>query len=129
MSMTGSLMRLDDSSHNNSCSSTTIIKMTKKVRLDTTTSTINYPISNASSSSCSNSTKIRSSECHADEMHEEHDHHSHSNSIMKRYKPHLNRLWSVWYGILVTILQAFLMVQGAHRFLSKSKYSFINHSF
>lgn len=32
---------------------------------------------------------------------------------------HFNRLWSVWYGILVTLLQGYLIVQGLHKYLGK----------
>jgi hypothetical protein len=36
---------------------------------------------------------------------------------------HFNRLWSVWYGILVTLLQGYLIVQGLHKYLGKLFFS------
>ncbi|XP_037924160.1 protein tincar isoform X3 [Hermetia illucens] len=33
---------------------------------------------------------------------------------------HLNSLWSIWYGILVTLFQGYLAVHGAYRFLGCS---------
>lgn len=39
--------------------------------------------------------------------------------MLEKHRLHLNTLWSVWYGILVTLFQGYLVVQGAHRFLSE----------
>ncbi|XP_055549066.1 protein tincar [Wyeomyia smithii] len=36
---------------------------------------------------------------------------------------HLNTLWSVWYGILITLLQGYLVLQGTHRYLGLSALS------
>ncbi|XP_065077585.1 protein tincar [Ochlerotatus camptorhynchus] len=33
---------------------------------------------------------------------------------------HLNTLWSVWYGLLITLLQGYLVLQGTHRYLGLS---------
>ncbi|XP_063704575.1 protein tincar [Culicoides brevitarsis] len=38
--------------------------------------------------------------------------------MLAKHRLHLNTLWSIWYGILVTLFQGYLVVQGAHRFLS-----------
>lgn len=42
-----------------------------------------------------------------------------SKEMLEKHRLHLNTLWSVWYGVLVTLFQGYLVVQGAHRFLSK----------
>lgn len=39
--------------------------------------------------------------------------------MLAKHRLHLNTLWSIWYGILVTLFQGYLVVQGAHRFLSE----------
>lgn len=31
----------------------------------------------------------------------------------------MNTLWSIWYGVLFTLLQGYLAIQGAHRFLGE----------
>lgn len=41
----------------------------------------------------------------------------------KHRRLHLNTLWSVWYGVLVTLLQAYLVLQGTHRYLGLSALS------
>ncbi|KAI9576060.1 hypothetical protein GQX74_014543 [Glossina fuscipes] len=33
---------------------------------------------------------------------------------------HLNSLWSIWYGVLLTLFQGYLAVHGAYRFLGCS---------
>lgn len=33
---------------------------------------------------------------------------------------HLNSLWSIWYGVLLTLFQGYLAMHGAYRFLGKS---------
>lgn len=38
----------------------------------------------------------------------------------KKSHIHFNRLWSVWYGILVTILQGYLVILGLQKYLGKS---------
>lgn len=45
---------------------------------------------------------------------------SHKKDNNHRPKIHFNTLWSVWYGILVTLFQGYLAIQGAHRYLSCS---------
>lgn len=42
-----------------------------------------------------------------------------SQQVLAKHRLHLNTLWSIWYGVLVTLFQGYLVVQGAHRFLSK----------
>lgn len=43
-----------------------------------------------------------------------------SNQIEERKSHiHFNRLWSVWYGILVTIFQGFLIHQGLQKYLGE----------
>lgn len=32
---------------------------------------------------------------------------------------HLNSLWSIWYGVLLTLFQGYLAMHGAYRFLGK----------
>lgn len=32
---------------------------------------------------------------------------------------HFNRLWSVWYGILVTIFQGYLIILGLQKYIGK----------
>jgi len=32
---------------------------------------------------------------------------------------HFNQLWSVWYGILLTIFQGYLIVQGLQKYIGK----------
>ncbi|XP_058115880.1 protein tincar [Anopheles ziemanni] len=41
----------------------------------------------------------------------------------RRRRLHLNTLWSIWYGILVTLLQGYLIVQGTHRYIGLSALS------
>ncbi|XP_053680361.1 protein tincar [Anopheles nili] len=41
----------------------------------------------------------------------------------RRRRLHLNTLWSIWYGILVTLLQGYLIVQGTHRYIGLSAVS------
>ncbi|XP_049277661.1 protein tincar [Anopheles funestus] len=38
----------------------------------------------------------------------------------RRRRLHLNTLWSIWYGILITLLQGYLIVQGTHRYIGLS---------
>ncbi|XP_055640852.1 protein tincar [Toxorhynchites rutilus septentrionalis] len=38
----------------------------------------------------------------------------------KPHRLHLNTLWSVWYGLLVTLLQGYLILQGTHRYVGLS---------
>uniref|UniRef100_A0A182QB29 Uncharacterized protein n=1 Tax=Anopheles farauti TaxID=69004 RepID=A0A182QB29_9DIPT len=38
----------------------------------------------------------------------------------RRRRLHLNTLWSIWYGILMTLLQGYLIVQGTHRYIGLS---------
>lgn len=42
--------------------------------------------------------------------------------MLAKHRLHLNTLWSIWYGILVTLFQGYLVVQGAHRFLSECSF-------
>jgi len=54
--------------------------------------------------------------------HNHHVHSTNSSSVGQPMKPnkcrlHLNTLWSIWYGILATLLQGYLIVQGAQRFV------------
>ncbi|GAB0090157.1 protein tincar-like [Sergentomyia squamirostris] len=35
----------------------------------------------------------------------------------RRRRFHFNSLWSIWYGILMTLLTGYLAIEGAHRFL------------
>lgn len=43
-----------------------------------------------------------------------------SGGTKKPRRLHLNTLWSVWYGLLVTLLQGYLVLQGTHRYLGLS---------
>lgn len=44
----------------------------------------------------------------------------------RKHRYHLNTLWSIWYGILFTYLQGYLILDGAYRFLGKL---FLNNFF
>uniref|UniRef100_A0AAG5CZ11 Protein tincar n=1 Tax=Anopheles atroparvus TaxID=41427 RepID=A0AAG5CZ11_ANOAO len=46
-----------------------------------------------------------------------------SPTKQRRRRLHLNTLWSIWYGILVTLLQGYLIVQGTHRYIGLSALS------
>lgn len=37
----------------------------------------------------------------------------------RKHRYHLNTLWSIWYGVLFTYLQGYLILNGAYRFLGK----------
>lgn len=37
----------------------------------------------------------------------------------KKSHIHFNRLWSVWYGILVTIFQGYLIILGLQKFVGE----------
>lgn len=37
----------------------------------------------------------------------------------RKHRYHLNTLWSIWYGVLFTYLQGYLILDGAYRFLGK----------
>lgn len=39
----------------------------------------------------------------------------------KKSHIHFNRLWSVWYGILVTILQGYLVILGLQKYLGEKE--------
>ena len=38
----------------------------------------------------------------------------------RKHRYHLNSLWSIWYGILFTYFQGYLILNGAYRFLGKN---------
>lgn len=44
----------------------------------------------------------------------------------KHHGIHLNTLWSIWYGILFTYFQGYLILNGAYRFLGKYSIPFAN---
>jgi hypothetical protein len=39
---------------------------------------------------------------------------------------HFNRLWSVWYGILVTLFQGYLIVLGLQKYLGERRHSILS---
>jgi hypothetical protein len=41
---------------------------------------------------------------------------------------HFNRLWSVWYGILVTIFQGYLIIAGFQKYIGKHSFILITSS-
>lgn len=43
---------------------------------------------------------------------------SHDNDETKSHI-HFNRLWSVWYGILVTLFQGYLIVLGLQKYIGE----------
>lgn len=45
--------------------------------------------------------------------------HQSEEHSRKKSHIHFNRLWSVWYGILVTILQGYLVILGLQKYLGK----------
>lgn len=52
------------------------------------------------------------------------NHQNSNNESMQQQKKHkhrfhLNSLWSIWYGILATYLQGYLVLHGAYRFLGE----------
>lgn len=54
------------------------------------------------------------------------NHQNSNNESMQQQKKHkhrfhLNSLWSIWYGILATYLQGYLVLHGAYRFLGEFK--------
>lgn len=42
-------------------------------------------------------------------------------SRRRKHRYHLNTLWSIWYGLLFTYLQGYLILNGTYRFLGKCK--------
>lgn len=42
-------------------------------------------------------------------------------SKRRKHRYHLNTLWSIWYGLLFTYLQGYLILNGTYRFLGKRK--------
>ncbi|XP_055607087.1 protein tincar [Uranotaenia lowii] len=54
---------------------------------------------------------------------QQHRHFRDGGHAKKPRRLHLNTLWSVWYGVLITLLQAYLILQGAHRYLGLSALS------
>lgn len=40
-----------------------------------------------------------------------------ATATTKNKRIHFNRLWSVWYGVLVTLLEGYLIIQGLHKYL------------
>lgn len=123
MSMTGSLVGYDN--HNNSSADN---KKLNRSLLNTTGSTtskqcpsLNSSITNSVATTASSRTSKlgqcpdRRNGCAR-----------RSKQVLEKHRLHFNTLWSVWYGILVTLFQGYLVVQGAHRFLSKSFFCFWN---
>lgn len=43
---------------------------------------------------------------------------SHENGANKSHI-HFNRLWSVWYGILITLFQGYLIVLGLQKYIGE----------
>lgn len=41
---------------------------------------------------------------------------------------HLNSLWSIWYGIVLTLFQGYLALHGTYRFLGKREYIFFQYT-
>lgn len=46
-------------------------------------------------------------------------HHHESEVETKSSRVHFNRLWSVWYGILVTLFQGYLVVLGLQKYIGE----------
>lgn len=65
-------------------------------------------------------------------MNSKRKHSKHRNMYGKMYPDnnnylHLNSLWSIWYGVLLTLFQGYLAIHGASRFLGNyfNKYKHI----
>lgn len=41
---------------------------------------------------------------------------------------HFNRLWSVWYGILVTLFQGYLIILGLQKYLGMLSSTFMHYN-
>lgn len=114
MSMTGSLVGYDN--HNSAEN-----KKHNRSLLNTTGSTskqcpsLNSSISNSVVTTVSSRASKPGIHCHEQRT----GCARRSKQVLEKHRLHLNTLWSVWYGILVTLFQGYLVVQGAHRFLSK----------
>uniref|UniRef100_A0A336LJ13 CSON011319 protein n=1 Tax=Culicoides sonorensis TaxID=179676 RepID=A0A336LJ13_CULSO len=125
MSINGSLMgyenncSMDSSNHCNSS------MMKNKPLLNVTTSSkqcssLNSSISNsvvttASSNACSMKQQQPGNNNYGNRRG---NNYRQPQQMLEKHRLHLNTLWSIWYGILVTLFQGYLVVQGAHRFLS-----------
>lgn len=44
-----------------------------------------------------------------------------STKAKRKHRYHLNTLWSIWYGVLFTYFQGYLILNGAYRFLGKQQ--------
>lgn len=128
MSITGSLLTYENNNH--------ILNKSKK-RISTNTSMAKTVPSSLNSSnpsavlnnSCGNSKQLKthhfeSSHLPAKYMNSKRK-HANYNSMYSQIYPdhnnylHLNSLWSIWYGVLLTLFQGYLAVHGAYRFLGK----------
>lgn len=45
--------------------------------------------------------------------------HHHESEVESKSRVHFNRLWSVWYGILVTLFQGYLVVLGLQKYIGE----------
>lgn len=126
MSVSGSLM-----GYENNCSMDSNCNGKKnKALLNVTTSSkqcssLNSSIANSVVTTAS-SNIAGSLKQHPNHNHQQHygnnrreNNHRQPQQMLAKHRLHLNTLWSIWYGILVTLFQGYLVVQGAHRFLSE----------
>lgn len=137
MSISGSLMGgYDTNTSMDGCNTSSIItKKNNRSLLNVTTSSkqcssLNSSIANSvitnASSNVGNNIKGQQQQQLHQQAHLRYNHRPTSNNnyrqphqLLEKHRLHLNTLWSIWYGILVTLFQGYLVVQGAHRFLSK----------
>ncbi|XP_055378155.1 protein tincar isoform X2 [Condylostylus longicornis] len=57
---------------------------------------------------------------HHSHQHQQHQQQQQYNSTHQNNYLHLNSLWSIWYGVLMTLFQGYLAIHGAYRFLGCS---------
>lgn len=122
MSVSGSLM-----GYENNCSmdSNCIAKKNKSLlNSSKQCSSLNSSITNsvvttASQNACSSSLKQQQQQQQPNHQYRRGNNYRQPQQMLEKHRLHLNTLWSIWYGVLVTLLQGYLVVQGAHRFLSE----------
>lgn len=137
MSITGSLLTYENNNHivNKSKSSSNIHSSSLATALFSTTANsmgkIKPPSLNSSISNTGSSGNHKQHQPHPN-FQEPHfptkymnskRKHANYSSMYSQMNPdhnnylHLNSLWSIWYGVLLTLFQGYLAVHGAYRFL------------
>ena len=122
MSITGSLIGYEQNagdvskrSSNRPLLNTTGTSVSSSKQCQSLNSSISNSVITTASSHCSSSLKKqRLNDTNTSNI------SSNSKGQQNTRRLHLNTLWSIWYGVLVTFLQGYLIVQGAHRYLGLS---------